>query len=187
MVILAGGIWVLVRTLGQSEVPYQGKSRYYWREQIRSQNAASNQASLVLNQEILPQLTKTLFEDTNDSSLRIALVENLNSLPGVHIFFRTADSRRADAAAGLGEFGPPAELAVPALLQALQGHDLAVRGPAAISLGKIHAKPEVIVPLLIKYHEEEELKESAAEALGEYGSLAKCSRSKASFIVQSSG
>jgi HEAT repeat protein len=172
--LLAGGIWVLIHTLGEREALYQGKSLYYWSEQIKSQNtAASNQASLVLNQEIIPRLTKTMFEDTSDSRLRVALVENLNGLPGVNILFRMADGRRGGAAAAFGEFGPPAEAAVPALLQALQGHDLVVRRPAAVSLGKIHAKPGVIIPLLIRYLEEDDLRESAAEALGEFGGLSK--------------
>lgn len=174
LALLAGGIWVLIQTLGEREVLYQGKSLYDWSEQIKSQSTtASNQASLVLNQEIIPRLTKTMFGDTNDSSLRIWLVENLNTLPGVNILFRAADSRRAGAAAGFGEFGPPAEAAVPALLQALQGRDLAVRGPAAVSLGKIRGKPDVVIPLLIRYLEEDDLRESAAEALGEFGSLSK--------------
>lgn len=164
----------MTRTIGDREVLYQGKSLYDWSEQIKSQNTtASNQASLVLNQEIIPRLTKTMLEDTNDSRLRMALVENLNTLPGVNIYFQVADSRRAEAAGGFGEFGPPAEAAGPVLLQALQGRDLAVRGPAAVSLGKIHAKPEVVIPLLIKYLEDDGLRESAAEALGEFGSLSK--------------
>jgi len=165
---------LLIRALGERDVLYQGKSAYYWTEQIKSQNiTASNRARLVLNQEIIPHLTKTMLEDTNDSKLRLALVEKLNDLPGVNIFFRPADSRRADAAVALGEFGPPAEPAVPALLQAFQGHDLPVRAPAAISLGKIHSKPEVIVPLLMSYLEVENLKEAAVQALGDYGSLSK--------------
>ena len=69
--------------------------------------------------------------------------------------------------------GKYADAAVPALHQALQGHDVAVRGPAAVSLGKIHGQPEVIIPLLIRYLDEDDLKEAAAEALGEYGSLSK--------------
>jgi HEAT repeat protein len=164
----------LTRTVGEHEELYQGKSRDYWSEQIKSQHpAASNEASYVLNQEIIPRLTKTMFEDTNDSSLRMAIVERLNSLPGVNISFRDSDSRRADAAEGLGEFGPPAKAAIPALLQALDGHDPFARGPAAVSLGKIHAKPEVIIPLLIRYLDDDDLRESATEALGEYGSLSK--------------
>jgi HEAT repeat protein len=172
--IFAGVLWLLTRTLGQGIARYQGKSRYEWIDQIQSQNAAaSNQACLVLNQEIIPRLTKTMFEDTNDSRLRVALVENLDRLLGSNIPFRPSGSRRADAAAGLGEFGPPARAAVPALFQALQGPDLAVRGPAAISLGKIHGNPDVVIPLLIRYLDEEDLKQAATEALGEYGSPAK--------------
>jgi len=172
--LFAGGLWLLTRTLGVGIARYQGKSRYDWIDQIQSQNAAaSNQACLVLNQEIIPRLTKTMFEDTNDSRLRLALVEDLDHLLGSNIPFRPAGSRRADAAAGLGEFGPPAQAAVPALLKALQGPDPAVRGPAAISLGRIHGNPDVIIPLLIGHLDEDDLKQSAAEALGEYGSLAK--------------
>ena len=48
-----------------------------------------------------------------------------------------------------------------------------MRGPAAVSLGKIHAKPEVVIPLLITYLDQEELRESAAEALGEFGGRSK--------------
>ena len=62
--LLAGGIWLLIHTLGEREALYQGKSIYYWSEQIKSQNAAaSNQAILVLNQEIIPRLTKTMIEE----------------------------------------------------------------------------------------------------------------------------
>lgn len=172
--LLAGGIGVLIRTLGEREVLYQGKSWYYWCEQIKSQDpVAANQASLVLNREIIPRLTKTLLEDTNDSKLRVTLVQELNGLPGVNIFFQGADRRRAEAAAGLGRFGPPAEAAVPTLLQALQGQDLAVRAPAAVSLGQIRAKPETVIPLLTSYLDDDDLKEAAVEALGEYGSRSK--------------
>lgn len=172
--LLAGGIWVLIKTVGEREVLYGGKSAYDWSEQIKSGNTtASNQASLILNQQIIPRLTRTMLEDTNDSRLRMTLVEYLNTLPGVNILFRTADSRRAGAAEEFGEFGPAAEAASPALLQALQGRDLLVRGPAAVSLGKIRSKPDVVIPLLIKYLEDDDLRESAAEALGEFGTLSK--------------
>jgi hypothetical protein len=174
LAVLAGGIAALIRTLGEREMLFQGKSRYYWSQQIKSPNpAATNQASLVLNREIIPRLTKTMLEDTNDSRLRIKAVETLNGLPGVDIFFRPADARRADTTAWLGQFGPAAQAAVPTLLQALQGHDLAVRGPAAVSLAQIHAQPEVVIPLLIAYLDDADLREAAAEALGEYGNLSK--------------
>src|SRR5215471_17152036 len=83
--LLAGGILVLIQTMGEREVLYAGKSVYDWSEQIKSGNTtASNQASVVLNQEIIPRLTKTMLEDTNDSRLRMALVEYLNTLPSVN-------------------------------------------------------------------------------------------------------
>ncbi|HLH53706.1 MAG TPA: HEAT repeat domain-containing protein [Verrucomicrobiae bacterium] len=174
LALLAGGIWVLTQTVGDRVALYAGKSLYEWSEQIKGRDTtASNHASLVLNREIIPRLTKTMFEDTRDSSLRMALVDKLNTLPGVNVFAQVAYSRRAEAAAGFGEFGPAAEAAGPALLQALQGRDPAVRGPAAVSLGKIHWKPDVVIPLLIKGLEDDDLREPAAEALGELGSLSK--------------
>lgn len=172
--ILVGGIWLLCRSLEDRDVLYQGKSRYYWSEEFKKRNpATTNEVVRVLNQEIIPRLTKTMFEDTNDSPFRISLVDNLNALPGIHIFYQVADGRRADAAAGLGEFGPWATSAIPALLQAFQSQDAVIRVPAAISLGKIHAQPDFIIPLLINNLEKEDFNESAAEALGEYGNLAK--------------
>lgn len=171
--LLTGGIWGLSKALGEREVRYRGRSQYYWGEQLQSRApGASNEAILVLNEEILPQLTRTMLGDTNDSRWRITLIEGLNELPGIQIYFRTADGRRAGAAGGIGDFGPPAAAAIPALTQALQGPDLAVRGPAAVSLGRLHAQPEEIIPLLIKYLDQEELREDAASALAEYGSLA---------------
>ena len=172
--VLAGGFGVLIWMLGEREALYQGKSCYYWSEQLKSQNpGVTNQASLVLNREIIPRLTKTLLEDTNDSGLRITLVEKLNGLPGVNILFRTADLRRGDAAIALGQFGPQAEAAVPTLVQALQGHDSAVRGPAVVSLGHIRAKPEIVIPSLIPCLDDNDLREATLQALGEYGSRAK--------------
>jgi len=53
LAILAGGIWLLIRSLGEREVLYQGKSLYYWSEQIKSPNpAASNQASQVRDKDL---------------------------------------------------------------------------------------------------------------------------------------
>ena len=171
--LLAGGIWVLALILGEHEVLYRGKSFYFWCQQVNSRTpSASNEANLMLNQEIIPQLTKTMLEDTNDSRWRLALVDGLNQLPGIQIFFQPAEGRRANAAAKFGDLGPAAAAAAPVLLRALQGHDVPVRGPAAVSLGRLHALPETVIPLLIKSLDEENLREDAAAALGEYGSQA---------------
>ncbi|MDB6022834.1 MAG: domain containing protein [Pedosphaera sp.] len=74
------------------------------------------------------------------------------------------------AATYLGEFGPSAAAGIPALTHALkEGHD----GNAATSLGKIHGQPEVIIPLLMTYLDDEDLADEMAEALGNFGPLAK--------------
>ncbi len=170
LALLCAAMWILIQSLGDSETLYRGKTLYFWSEQVKSPSAASsNQAFLILSQEIIPKLTKTMFSDTNDSTLRVKLIENLNSLPGVNIFFRPADGRRQNAAASLGEFGPAAESAFPDLLRAFQSEDIAVKGAAAVSLGKIRVKPDIMIPLLIRALGDENLREDAAEALVEFG------------------
>jgi HEAT repeat protein len=42
-----------------------------------------------------------------------------------------------------------------------------------VSLGHIRSKPDVIIPLLIPYLDDEDLRQAAVKALGEYGGRAK--------------
>ena len=167
--IVFGGIWLLTRTLGEHDTLYQGKAAYYWSEQVNSPDAtASNHANAVLTGEIIPGLVNVMFSDTNDSRLRLALIDKLNDLPGVAIYFEPADGRRALAARGLGEFGLAAKPAIPVLLLALKGNDTVIHGPAIAALGKIHGDPDTIIPLLIGYLDDSELNGEAATALGEF-------------------
>jgi len=75
----------------------------------------------------------------------------------------------------LGELGPPAKEAVPALVKVLQDqvlHDfLGVRRGAAESLGKIGPEASAAVPALIEALKDEDwtVRSAAAEALGEIG------------------
>src|SRR5215831_12383261 len=86
LVLLAGSIWALTRLLNEPIPRYQGRFLSDWLEQAHSRDAAvSNQACMVLSTTIIPQLTQTMFCDTNDSRLRLALVDQLNDLPGVQI------------------------------------------------------------------------------------------------------
>jgi HEAT repeat protein len=101
------------------------------------------------------------------------LVEALNGLPGVQIYYFEADSRRAFATVNIGELGPGAKSAVPALVQALKGKDAMVHEPALQALGKIHSEPDIVIPLLIGYLDDDNLNDEAALALANYGSLAK--------------
>ena len=168
--LLVLGVWGLSHALTENVAPYHGKTPYYWSQQLRSQDpAVTNEANQVLQHEIIPQLTKIMFADTNDSAFGTALIKQLNELPGVQIFTRPAASRRASAAANLGDFGPAAAAAIPALVQAMNGGDAAVREPAEIALGKLHARPDEFIPRFIKQLDEESLRQGAAIALGQYG------------------
>jgi hypothetical protein len=153
---------------------FAGKPIEYWQAQLNGHDAgASNEAFVMANTRIIPELTDAMFHDTNDSRLRIFLIDALNQLPGVQIYFLDADGRRIDAAQTIGELGPAAKSAIPALLQALKGNDTAVRGAAISALGEIHSEPEVIIPLLITCLDNDNLNAEAAKALGNYGVLAK--------------
>jgi HEAT repeats len=172
--VLAGAVLILVHTLGERDQIFEGKPIYLWSAQLQSKDPAlSNAACLVLNRAIIPQLTRDMVQDTNDSHLRIALIEYLNTLPNVNIFYRRSETRRADAASTLGEFGQAAIAATPALLQAVQGRDTFLRPAAASALGKIHADPATAIPLLIKYLDDDNVNEAAARGLAGYGPAAK--------------
>lgn len=172
--MLAGVVWTLTKTLGEREALYHGQPADYWSEQVTNSDAARRQEAItVLTNEIIPSRTVVMFSDTNDSKLRLALIDKLNGLPGVMIYYRNAEGRRAQAALDIGEFGPTAKTAVPMLLQALKGSDSAVHGPAITALGMIHAEPETIVPLLMSYLDDKELNDEAATALGNFGPQAK--------------
>lgn len=174
LAILFGGVWILTRTLGDHETLYRGKTADYWSAQLNGSDAlASNRAKEVVTGEIIPSLVNVMFSDTNDSRLRLALVEKLNTLPGVTIYFEPADGRRALAARDLGELGVAAKPAIPVLLQALKSKDTIIHGPAIGALGKIHSEPDTIIPLLIGYLDNDELNDEAATALGNFGVQAK--------------
>ncbi|HSU52677.1 MAG TPA: HEAT repeat domain-containing protein [Candidatus Dormibacteraeota bacterium] len=179
LAIVFGGVWLLTRTLGEHETLYRGKPADYWSAQLNGPDAsASNQANAVVSGEIIPSLVNVMFCDTNDSRLRLALVDKLNTLPGVNIYFEPADGRRALAARGLGEFGLATKPAIPVLLQALKSKDTILHGPAVGALGKIHGEPDTIIPLLIGYLDDNELNDEAATALGNFGPQAKAALPK---------
>ncbi len=179
--VFVAGLWVLIHTLGDHEERYQGKPFTFWLAQAESREAAvSNQARRVLEAEVIPQLTTTMFCDTNDSSLRWALIERLNNVPGVQIGFTPADGRRMRAANSLGDMGPRGAAAVPDLIKALRSQDSAVAGPAARSLGRIRSEPERIIPLLIEClgSPVDGVRVGAAQGLAEFGPLSKAALPK---------
>jgi HEAT repeat protein len=176
MGLLAGVVWLLTRT---------GKPIEGWQEQLNGHDSrASNEAFTVANERIIPQLTDVMLHDTNDSRLRLSLIDTLNGLPGVQIYFRAAGIRRSEAAQSLGELGPAARSAVPALVQAVKGTDEMVHGAAIKALGKIHSDPDTLIPLLIGYLDDKDLNDEAALALANYGSLAKAAVPKIVPLLQ---
>jgi HEAT repeat protein len=166
--------WILIHTLGDHQRLYQKKPVRYWLSAAKSpQNALSNQACEVLESQIMPQLIQAMFNDVHDSKLRLYLIEQLNTLPGVTIYFSPAPVRRAYAAQLLGELGSHAQRAIPELIKVLKGKDAVVRPAAAWALGDIHSQPDLVIPLLVKCLDDPQdgVPESAAHALGSFGPL----------------
>jgi len=176
LAVVAAGIWVLIRVLDEGIPRYSGKPLFDWVQQADSSDAAaSHKAEVVINTLILPQLSGTMLNDTNDSQLRLALIEQLNTLPGVNLYHSTAYGRRAEAARQIGEIGPRAKAAIPDLIKVLKGADPAPRAAAASALGRIHSEPDTIIPLLTKLIDDPQasVPEAAVVGLGQFGALSK--------------
>lgn len=175
-VIFVAGTWLLAKALANDqERRIHGQPLDYWSAQVVADDiAASNQANLILNQEIIPQLVYQMFHDTNDSKIRLKMIDILQGVPWIpFIDYTQAPVRRSMAARDLGAFGPAGRAAIPALMQAAQSSDSAVHETAISSLGDIHSQPDVVIPLLIKYLDDDNLNDEAATALGNFGSLAR--------------
>jgi HEAT repeat protein len=164
---------------------YHGKPDKYWKVQVNAADAtASNEANSILNAEIIPNLTQVMFHDTNDSALKLALVDKLNDLPGIEILFMPAQDRREAAAYELGYFGPAARSAVPALLEVLNGNDEAVHKPAVISLGCIRAEPATVIPALMRCLNDDYVNIKAVSALGQFGAAARAAVPQIIILMQ---
>ncbi len=167
-------IALLARLLTDGEILFQGRNLAAWRSDLASPNAAvSNAAYGTVTGQVIPEILRAMREDQTDSVVRATLVGWLNRLPGVDIQFVPAEGRRSYAAGSLGDLGPVAAGAVPALLAAVAGRDEAVRNTALLSLGRIGCDPDHVLPVLQKCLGDKELRAEAANALGHFGPLAK--------------
>jgi hypothetical protein len=176
MGILVIGVWTLIHTIGDHDQLYAGKPIYYWQQQINNPVAAvSNETRVVVETQIIPQLTDVMFHDTQDSTLRVTLVEQLNNLPGVLIYYTPASGRRAQAVGVLGSLGDPAQKVIPDLIKAVNSKDEAVRVAAVSALGQIKAQPDTVIPFLISSLSDPQdgVPEAAVESLGNFGSLSR--------------
>ncbi len=173
---VAGLCWVLSRALGSAEVLYEGQTLDHWREQAtQTDPGLSNRAVAVLVGVIVPRLTNQIFCDTNDSRLRLAVIEQLDNLPGIQVDFTPADGRRSQAIADLRTLGTRAQPAIPALLETLRLHDPILTGPAAKVLADIGTDATTAVPALMACLTDAEGNGNpdVVEALAEYGPKAR--------------
>ncbi|HVM49459.1 MAG TPA: HEAT repeat domain-containing protein [Candidatus Acidoferrum sp.] len=176
LALTAGVLWAMTRALNEHPPRYQGHPLEYWLNQARTQDAgASNHACLVIQATVVPQLIDTLLHDHTDSAFKRELAARLSALPGVQVYCSTAAGRRTAAAERLGEIGPPAGAAIPALLQVLEGADRPSRPSAALALGRIQREPQTVIPRLAALlgDSQDGVPEMAATALGLWGSRAK--------------
>jgi hypothetical protein len=176
MMALIAVVLVLTRTLGNIHFPclYAGNTILYWREELYSRDAGTSNAALAtVNSQIIPQLRNTMFHDTQDSGLRMSLINVLNGLPGVQIYYMQARERRAFAIRNLGDFGPAARAAVPDVIRALENKEPEIKVAAVSTLGKLQSDPDKVIPILIRYLDDEHCDAVAAGALAEFGGLAK--------------
>ena len=124
MGILVGGVLVLGKVLATPTWEFQGRNTAAWEHDLMSGDVTlSNRSRTVLDTEIIPKLSFVALQDTNDSAFKLSLVNALNGLPGVRIHSLNYKARRAQALKELGKFGPAAHSANPVLLQILASHD----------------------------------------------------------------
>jgi len=176
LALVAGGAWVLIHTLGEREYLYEGKPLFYWEGVMNSPVAeVSNHTRVVLETQAIPRLIDVMFHDSQDSKLRLGLIEQLNNLPGVQIFYVPSEGRRAQAAGALGSLGFCAQKAIPDLIKVIQGKDEPVRSAAVSALGQIKGRPEVVIPLLTTCLSDPQdgVPEAAVESLGAFGALSR--------------
>jgi len=174
-VFFAGAIWLLEMALEDRESKYAGKTVSEWVAGLQSADmATAASARATITNRVIPALCDRMFNDTNDSQIKLKLVESLNSLPWGFVNAAEAPFRRQQAALDLGAFGANAATAIPELIRCAKSEDFA-RGGAIEALGKIHSEPSVVVPFLMVCLDDpdEDIKIHATEALTEFGPLAK--------------
>ena len=173
---IVGGVVILSRSLASREPLYRGQPAEFWAGRLNPRDpGASNEAVGVLRDLILPQLTRRILAETNDSTAKLWLVEHLDQLPGIRVDFIAADGRRVQAMQDLARFGPSARAPLPTLLTVLGSSDELLIGPTADAVAKVQADPEVAVPALIHrlVTDDGRGRPDVVEALAEYGTHSK--------------
>jgi hypothetical protein len=107
------------------------------------------------------------------ASLRETASNSVPSLVQIYKENRSRESRNAVVAA-LSNIGPAAQRALPCLLDAAVDSDFSIRFNALTALGEIHARPELVVPVLVAaLRNGDDSRVYAEAALGDFGEDAK--------------
>lgn len=122
---------------------YHGKSLRYWTSQLGEwdlqERAAAREALQAIGQPAVPPLLKTL--EKHESPFKLKVLSYAPRFPFLNrLFSKSLDGQRAEAAAALGEIGPPASNAIPALIAAGKVNDT-VQPHAMAALMKIRGEP----------------------------------------------
>src|SRR5262249_1364688 len=86
-----------------------------------------------------------------------------------------SETSQSDTVESLAYVGPAADAAVPALFQAAKNNsNVIVRFHSILTLGAIHNQPARVIPVLLEFMKDSrvDVRRSAAEALGNYGTNA---------------
>lgn len=153
--LLAGaavaGIVALPHWLATPDLQFQGRSLDGWVADLESANQnTSHAAALVAKDVIVPKLVEIIQRDTADHPAKIALIEALDRLPGLHVDFVPAEGRRALALEDLARLGPAGVPAMPELMRLLGEQDERLIGHAATALVAVRCDPSKAVPALLR-------------------------------------
>jgi HEAT repeat protein len=147
-------------------------------------SAIASQAFEILGEKAkaaIPGLIEMLGEDFGESNIPYLAASALSgiggeaTLPLMSLLLKPDAVLRERAAYALGEGGSKSELAVPALLKALNDSDADVRSESAHALGQIRRQPEQVVPALVSRLEDIKfgVRARSAMALAGFGTEAR--------------
>jgi len=166
------------------EPVYEGKSAGAWVEELGDNSYRATGALREIGPGAIPALVRALERRPAAWLKTYALIVNCSpgflkpKLSTRYLDLARRESQiprvRVAAAQVLGDLGPAARNAVPALVEALRDRDPTLRRNAAFALGKIRAKPALVVPALagLLSDRNEEVRMYAAIALKKFGSQA---------------
>ncbi len=127
------------------EPRYHGRPLKYWviklKQGSRKEQAEAREALQAMGKAAVPYLVHTV--EKTDSPLKLKILTTYGGrFPYLYwVLRRTSDQERAYAASALGEIGPSASNAIPALVQLNKTNVYRHAAPTAACLMKIRGEP----------------------------------------------